>query len=53
MKTPVRSPGANTFAERFVGTTGREYLGRFLIFGRLHLEQILAEYLALQRTPPA
>ena len=46
IKTPVRSPRANAIAERFVGTTRRECLDRFLNFARRHLEQVLAEYLA-------
>jgi putative transposase len=46
VKTPVRAPRANAFAERFVGTVRRECLDRILIFGPNHLEQILAEYIA-------
>ena len=45
IKTPVQAPRANAFAERFVGTVGRECLDRLLSFGRLHLEQVLEEYL--------
>jgi len=45
IKTPVQAPRANAFAERFVGTVRRECLDRLLSFGRLHLEQVLAEYL--------
>ena len=40
----MRSPRANAFAERFVGTARRECLDRFLIFNRRHLERVLREY---------
>lgn len=46
IKTAVRSPRANAIAGRLVGTVGRECLDRLLIFGRRHLEQVLAEYVA-------
>ena len=46
IRTPVRAPQANAFAERFVGTVRRECLDRMLIFGRRYLERVLAEYIA-------
>jgi putative transposase len=44
IKAPVRSPRANSFAERFVGTLRRECLDHLLIYGERHLRQILTEY---------
>jgi putative transposase len=44
IRTPIRAPRANTFAERFVGTIRRECLDRVLVFGRRHLEAVVNEY---------
>lgn len=44
IKTPVRSPRANAFAERWVRTVRQDCLDHLLIFGRRHLESVLAEY---------
>jgi putative transposase len=46
LRTPVRAPRANAYAERWVGTVRREALDRMLIFGRRHLVLVLAEYAA-------
>ena len=42
IKAPTRSPRANSFAERYVGTLRRERPGHLLICGERHLRQILA-----------
>ena len=43
-KTPIRSPRANSFAERYVGTLRCECLDQMLIDGEQHLRRVLAEY---------
>lgn len=45
IKTAVRSPRANAFAERFVRTVRDDCLDHLLIFGRRHLEAVVSEYL--------
>jgi putative transposase len=62
IKTPVQSPQANAFSERFVGTLRRECLDHILILGERHLRKVLAEFArhynghrphqSLQQEPP-
>ncbi|MDP9301829.1 MAG: integrase core domain-containing protein [Actinomycetota bacterium] len=42
--TPVRSPKANAFAERWVRTVRVELLDWTLVLGRRHLDRVLATY---------
>jgi putative transposase len=44
IRTPIRAPEANAFAERWVRTVRMECLDWMLICGRRHLEKVLAEY---------
>jgi transposase InsO family protein len=44
LRTPVRAPSANAYAERWVGTVRREVRDRTLIFGGRQLRSVLAEY---------
>jgi putative transposase len=44
IRTPVRAPNANAFAERWVRTVRNDCLDRILILGRRHLERVLHVY---------
>jgi transposase InsO family protein len=44
IRTPIRAPRANVFAERFVGTARGERLDRILVFHRRQLETVLSEF---------
>ncbi|MGH2767207.1 MAG: integrase [Actinomycetota bacterium] len=47
VKTPIRAPKANAFAERWVGTARRECLDHLLIIGRGHLDRVLGSSLTI------
>jgi putative transposase len=44
IRTPIRAPNANAYAERWVGSVRRECLDRLLIVGRRQLEHVLRVY---------
>jgi putative transposase len=62
IRTPVRAPNANAFAERWVRTVRNDCLDRILVLGRRHLDRVLNVYTkhynehrphrALQLAPP-
>ena len=45
LKTPVRTPVANTFAERWIGSMRRELLDRTIIWNQRHLERLTIDYI--------
>ena len=45
IRLPFRAPRANAYSERWVRTARREVLDRLLIFGRQHLEEVLAVFI--------
>ena len=61
IKTPVRTPVANAFAERWIGTVRRELLDRTIIWNRQQLERLVIDYIdhynrphrSLTQRPPA
>jgi putative transposase len=44
IRTPIRAPNANAYAERWVGTLRRECLDRILIMNRSQLDHVLRLY---------
>jgi len=44
LRSPVRAPRANAFAERWIGTLRRECLDRILIVGERHLRAVLTDF---------
>ena len=62
LKTPVRTPVANSFAERWIGSIRRELLDRTIIWNQRQLERLVFDYIthynehrphrSLQQRPP-
>jgi transposase InsO family protein len=50
IRTPPRTPVANAYAERWVGTVRRELLDRTLVWNRPHLERLLRDYVEHYKT---
>ena len=46
IRTPVRAPRANAYAERWVRTVRNECLDRLLLMGRAHTERVLLDYVS-------
>ena len=44
IRTPIRAPNANAYAERFIWTVRAECLDWTLILGRRHLDRTLRTY---------
>ncbi len=44
IRTPLRAPNANAYAERWVRTVCADCLDHLLIFGRRHLDRVLGVY---------
>ncbi|MCP3910519.1 MAG: transposase, partial [Actinomycetia bacterium] len=45
LKPPVRTPVANTFAERWIGSIRRELLDRTIIWNQHQLELLVVDYI--------
>jgi hypothetical protein len=53
IRTPVRAPRANAYAERWIGTLRRECLDRLLILNERHLRVVLAQYVEHYNNHPS
>ena len=45
LKTPIQTPVANAFAERWIGTLRRELLDRTIIWNRRQLNKLVVDYI--------
>ncbi len=45
LKSPIRTPVSNTFAERWIGTLRRELIDRTIIWNQQQLERLVTDYI--------
>ncbi|MCP3854769.1 MAG: transposase, partial [Actinomycetia bacterium] len=45
LKTPIPTPVANAFAERWIGSIRREFLDRTIIWNQRQLEHVVVDYI--------
>jgi transposase len=50
IRTPVRAPNANSYAERWIRSVRHECLDKLLIFNEGHLRRVMREYIAYYNT---
>ena len=53
LKSPVRTPVANAFAERWIGSIRRELLDRTIIWNQRQIEHFVVDYIDHQHPPAA
>ena len=46
MRTPIRAPNCNAYAERFVRSIKEECLNRVILLGERHFRRTMAEFVA-------
>jgi len=46
IRSPIRAPRADAFAERFIRTVRSECLDHVLVYGRRHLDRVLCVYVS-------
>ncbi len=50
IRTPVRAPNANSYAERWIRSVREECLDKLLIFSEDHLRRVMRDYIAYDNT---
>ena len=50
IRTPVRAPNANAYAERWIRSVREECLDKLIIVNQPHLKQIMGEYIDYYNT---